>query len=70
MAPTQGLGSSGWKGLPLDQTTIQQAVSQNTSTEISLNLTEIFLVVSEIFLKNLNVFIGHTHYCFHKYNWE
>lgn len=58
---------AGWKGLPMDQTTIQQAVSQNTSTENNLNLMEIFLVLSEIFSKILNVLISHTDYCFHKW---
>lgn len=63
MAPHTWLG---WKVLPMDQTTTQQAVSQNTPTENNLNLMEIFLVLSEIFSKNLNVLIRHTDYCFHK----
>lgn len=64
--PVLGLGSLGYKGLPVDQTTIQQAVSQNTSTENNLNIIEIFLVFSEIFSKNLNVSICHTRYSSHK----
>lgn len=35
----------------MDQTAIQQSVSQNTSTENSLNLTEIFPVLSSDIFK-------------------